>query len=128
MWRLNGIGYQNTLITDIYNFMNYITSLSHDRGNVVQEKSLVGQCSGTSSPGAGLWVTSSSLGAGKITPYPGAGSWGALKVSQILSPFWLPSELSLLASPQSLPQNLYSSPTLAFGIGQRFGDRSVAVF
>ena len=74
-------------------------------------KSLAGQYSGTSSPGAGLWVTSSSpcsLGAGKIIPNHGARCWGPLGVSQVLPPFWLPSERPLLASlpPRVFPKIL----------------------
>lgn len=38
MWRLSGFGYQNILITDICNFMNYTASVFCERNSVMWRK------------------------------------------------------------------------------------------
>lgn len=86
-----GLDTKITLITDIYNFINYTTSLSHWRGTVVQEKGLAGQRSGPAVPVQGcglpqvlpvLLVPERSL---QIVVQAG----GVPSVSQVLPPFWL---------------------------------------
>lgn len=112
--------------------MNYTTSLSHWRGDVVQEKSLAGQCSGTSSPGA---VTSSYLEFSLFS-----WCWKDHPKSQykmLGSPWSISGSLSFLASlwifspgmpaRQSLPQNSVDSLLRALGREYLFGDRSVQI-
>lgn len=48
VWRLNGFGHQNALITDKCNFMSYMNFLSFGRDGAVQTKNQAGQHSSPS--------------------------------------------------------------------------------
>lgn len=65
-WKLNGFGYQTTLITDICNFMNYTTSPLQRSDGADPEEGYTGQsggsCRATRSPDEMSWALFCSLG------------------------------------------------------------------